>query len=184
MTNVALAMTLEPAIVPRLARVVAMGGARSAGGNVTASAEYNIYADPHAAAVVLRSGAPVVMLGLDATHQVRATAARMAALAALSTPAARASVELLSFCARMEQALAGSNHPPLHDPCTIAWLLAPQLFEAAPARLQVETSSPLTQGHTAVEFRLSDPAEATAQWVKTADGEGVFAMLTQRLAAA
>lgn len=182
MTNVALAMTLEPAIVPRLARVVAMGGARSAGGNVTASAEYNIYADPHAAAVVLRSGAPVVMLGLDATHQVRATAARMAALAALSTPAARASVELLSFCARMEQALAGSNHPPLHDPCTIAYLLAPELFVTRPCRIAVETASPVTLGHTSVEFRLDEPAAAHVHWATEVDADGVFALLTEHLA--
>ena len=182
MTNVALAMALEPAIVPRLARVVAMGGARSAGGNVTASAEYNIYADPHAAAVVLRSGAPVVMLGLDATHQVRATPGRMAALAALSTPAARASVELLAFSARMEQAFAGSNHPPLHDPCTIAYLLAPELFVTRPCRIAVETASPVTLGHTSVEFRLDEPSTAHVHWATEVDADGVFALLTERLA--
>ncbi len=82
MTNVAMAMRLEPSIVSRIRQVVFMGGARLEAGNVTASAEYNIYADPHAAAVVCGSGVPLVALGLDATHQVRSNVSRRCVAAA------------------------------------------------------------------------------------------------------
>jgi purine nucleosidase len=181
MTNLAMAMVLQPAIIPRLGTVVAMGGARSEGGNITASAEYNIYADPHAAHVVISSGAPVVMLGLDATHQVRATAERTAAIAALDTPASRTLVELLAFAWEAERLFARGEPPPQHDACTIAYLLAPELFTAVPCALRVETASELTLGHTAVEFRLADPAAATVKWVTQVDAQGMFDLLTERL---
>jgi purine nucleosidase len=182
MTNVALAMALEPAIVPRLGRIVAMGGARSEGGNITASSEYNIHADPHAARKVLGSGVPIVLMGLDATHQVRATQARIAAIRALATPAAEAIAQLLDFSVRVEKVLVGWDAPPVHDPCTIAYLLAPELFVTRPARVGVETASPLTLGHTAVDFRLEDPAAATVHWATEIDHEGFFSLLLQRLA--
>ena len=181
LTNLALAVRLEPALAGRLERVVFMGGARREGGNITASAEYNVYADPHAAQVVLGSGCPVVVLGLDATHQVRTTPERLAAIAALGTPAARAATELLAFSVEVERRLVGPEAPPLHDPCTIAWLLAPELFTTVPAHIQVETASPLTMGHTAVEFRLRDGFAPTIEWATKVDAEGVYALLLEHL---
>lgn len=179
-TNLAMAMILEPAIIGRLRRVVVMGGARSEGGNITASAEYNIFADPHAAHVVFASGAPVVVHGLDSTHQVRATEARIAAIEALGNPRAAAAAALLRFSRKIEHEIVRGLDAPLHDPCPIAWLIAPELFEAVPCRVAVETASPLTLGHTAVEFR--DAAGSPHRWVTRADGEGVFRMITERLA--
>lgn len=182
MTNLALALRREPALAARLGPVVVMGGARREGGNITASAEYNIYADPHAADVVFRSGVKTVVLGLDATHQVRATPARVAAVKALGTPAAKAAARLLDFAVWTEQTHVGGDSPPQHDPCTILYLLAPQHFTAVPVDLQVETTSPLTMGHTAVEFRLADPAAATCRWVTDVDHEAVFAVILELLA--
>ncbi len=182
MTNLALAIRLEPRIVSHLGPVVAMGGARSEGGNITASAEYNIFADPHAAHEVLSCGAQVVMIGLDATHQVRATPRRTAAIAALDTVAARTVTELLAFCRHIQETLVKGEAPPLHDPCTIAYILRPDLFTAVPVDLRVETDSLLTRGHTAVEFRLPDPSAANALWVTQVDADGVFDLLTERLA--
>ncbi|MBQ1541161.1 MAG: nucleoside hydrolase [Caulobacteraceae bacterium] len=182
MTNLAAALALEPRLASHLGQVVAMGGARSEGGNITASAEYNIYADPHAAQVVFEACRDVVVLGLDATHQVRATDDRLAAIAAIPNAAAKAAAELLVFANRVERELVGGTGSPLHDPCTIAYLLAPQLFTTRPCRLSVETASPLTLGHTAVEFRLKSPDEANALWVSAVDAQGVFDLLTERLA--
>lgn len=182
MTNLALAMRLQPAIVPRIAKVVVMGGARSEGGNITASAEYNIHADPHAADLVFASGVPCVVMGLDVTHQVRADPARTAAIAAIDTPAAQASANLLEFSNAIERNIVGGTGAPIHDPCVIAYLLAPQLFTLRPCELRVETGSPLTLGHTAVEFRVENPADATIQWAIGADADGVFALLNERLA--
>jgi purine nucleosidase len=181
MTNLALALRLEPTLASRLGMVVAMGGARREGGNVTASAEYNIFADPHAAHVVFTSGAPVVVLGMDATHQVLATHERTRAIAAIDTPAARTVSELLDFYWGVQRQLVGGEAPPMHDPCTIAWLLAPELFTTAPVDLQVETSSPLTLGHTAVEFRLKDPAASKIRWVTEVDADAVFDLFIDRL---
>lgn len=182
MTNLALAMRREPALAGRLATVVAMGGARREGGNITASAEFNIYADPHAADEVFASGCRAVVLGLDATHQVRATPERVARVRAIDTAAARTVAELLDFSVDTERRFVGDDSPPMHDPCTIAWLLAPEAFTAVPVDLRVETTSPLTMGHTAVEFRLKDPAAATVRWVTQVDAEAVFEVIFERLA--
>ncbi len=179
-TNLAMAMVLEPAIVGRLRRVVVMGGARSEGGNITASAEYNIFADPHAAHVVFASGAAVIVHGLDVTHQVRATEERIAAIEALGSSRADAAASLLRFSRHIEATIVRGIDAPLHDPCPIAWLIAPQLFEDAPCQVTVETASPLTLGHTAVEFRTAETSPH--RWATRADGQGVFDLITARLA--
>lgn len=181
MTNVAMAMVREPAIVGRLGPVVAMGGARREGGNITASSEYNIHADPHAAQVVAASGCDLILLGLDVTHQVRATPERMATIAALDNPVARAASNLFDFASEVEGRLGTGGAPPQHDACTIAYLIDPRLFTLAPCRLEIECASPLTLGHTAVEFRLRDGVTANARWGVSADADGMFALLTRAL---
>jgi purine nucleosidase len=178
-TNVALALRLEPGLAARLRQIVVMGGARREGGNITASAEFNIFADPHAADMLFRCGAPVVCFGLDATHQVRATEARIAAIERIGNARAAAAARLLRFSREVEREVVRGLDAPLHDPCTIAWLLRPSLFELAPCRLEVETASPLTLGHTAVEFRSAAP---NARWATRADADGLFALLAERLA--
>ena len=179
MTNLALAMALEPAIAQRLGPVVVMGGARSEGGNITASAEYNIYADPDAAQRVAASGCDLIMLGLDATHQVRATDARRAAIAALATPQARATTHLLDFLDNQEKTLGTGGASPMHDPCVIGYILRPDLFVTRPCTLAVETGSALTLGHTAVEFRLKAPSRT--RWTVQADADGFFDLMIARL---
>ena len=159
-----------------------MGGARAEGGNITASAEYNIHADPHAAEEVFAAGLDLTLIGLDATHQVRATPERVKALAAVPTASARTAAALLDFAYRTQLDLVGWDSPPLHDPCTIAFLLRPELFETVPANIQVEATSPLTLGHTAVEFRVDAAHPKNVRWAVKADGEGVFALLQDRLA--
>lgn len=179
MTNVASAFEIAPDAAGRLREIVVMGGARSEGGNITASAEYNIYADPHAAQIVFASGAPITVFGLDATHQVRSTPARIAALRAIGTPQARACADLLQFSADVERNIPGLHGAPLHDPCTIAYLLQPDLFDFLPCRIEVETEGRVALGHTAVEFR--DAATSKTRWATQADGDGVFSLLIDRL---
>ena len=180
LTNVALALRAEPRLATHLKQIVIMGGARAAGGNITASAEFNIYADPDAAAEVFASPARIVAHGLDVTHQVRATPARIAAIERIGTPRARAAAELLRFSHTVALGI-GNDSAPLHDPCPILWLLAPELFTTRPAEVRVETASDLTRGHTAVEFRV-DPATARHEWVTGADADALFALLGNRLA--
>lgn len=180
MTNLALALRAEPRLAARMGPVVVMGGARSEGGNITASAEFNIWADPDAAAEVFASGCRVTVLGLDVTHQVRATQARIAAIETLPGVCARTAASLLRFSQDVERRIVGWEWAPLHDPCTVAWLLKPELFRAVPCRIEVETESDLTRGHTAVEFRI-DAASARHHWVVEADADAVFALIAERL---
>ena len=182
MTNLALAMRAEPGLAAYLGPVVVMGGARSEGGNITASAEFNIWADPDAAAEVFASGCRMIAMGLDATHQVRATEDRIAAIEAVDTASARTAAAMLRFSQRIERVIVGWDAGPLHDPCTVAWLLKPELFDLAPCRIEVETESDLTRGHTAVEFRV-DAATANHFWAVRADAAGIFALITERLGA-
>jgi purine nucleosidase len=182
LTNLALALRLEPALAARLGPLVVMGGARREGGNITPSAEFNVFADPHAAQAVFASGCAVTVLGLDATHQVRTTPARLEAVRRLETPAGRAAAELLGFAQGVGLRLFQDDSPPLHDPCTIAWLLAPQLFTHVPAEMEVETGSALTLGHTAVNLRPKDPASSRIRWVTEVDADGLYALLLERLA--
>lgn len=183
MTNLALAIRARPSLAERLGPVVVMGGARSEGGNITASAEFNIWADPDAAAEVFASSCRVTVLGLDATHQVRATEVRTAAIEALPGRCARTAAALLRFSQDVERRIVGWEWAPLHDPCTIAWLLKPDLFKVVPCEIAVETESDLTRGHTAVEFRV-DPSTSRHDWVVSADAQGVFDLIAERLGTA
>lgn len=182
MTNLALALRREPALAGRLGPVAVMGGARSEGGNITASAEFNIWADPEAAAEVLASGCDVTLFGLDATHQVRATEARIAALEAIGTAKADVAASMMRFSQRIEREIVGWDAPPVHDPCPAAWLLRPELFELAPCRIEVETESELTRGHTAVEFREAVAGTLPHRWATAADADGVFSLIGEKCA--
>lgn len=182
LTNVALALRREPGLAKRLGPVAVMGGARSEGGNITASAEFNIWADPEAAAEVLASGCDVVLFGLDATHQVRATEERIAALEAIGTARADTAAAMMRFSQRIEREIVGWDAPPVHDPCPVAWLLKPELFELAPCRIQVETESDLTRGHTAVEFREAVAGSLPHRWATAADADGVFGLIGEKCA--
>ena len=181
MTNLAEALRRAPDIAGRIGRVVAMGGARSEGGNITASAEFNIFADPHAAAEVAAAGLDLTLLGLDVTHQVRASADRRMRIKGLPGRAAAAAAQLLAFCARTEAELGTGGDPPLHDPCVILALLDPAIFRRRPCRLEVETLSPLTMGHTAVEFRVGAERPANAAWGVEADADRAFEAMVRLL---
>ena len=181
MTNLAKALQEAPDIGPRIGRVVAMGGARREGGNITASAEYNIHADPHAADIVVGSGVDLVLMGLDVTHQVTATEARRARIAGITNAQAQVASQLMAFSARTELELGTGGPPPLHDPCVILWLLAPHLFTLRDCHLAIETESPLTLGHTAVEFRLGEALRANARWATGADSDGAFDLICDLL---
>ena len=181
MTNLAEAMRRAPDIIPRIRRVVAMGGARREGGNITASAEFNIFADPHAADEVVRSDVDLVLLGLDVTHQVTATQARRRRISELPGASAAAASRLLAFSAGTEARLGTGGPPPLHDPCVILALLDPDAFRFRPCALAIETSSPLTLGHTAVEFRVGPERPANADWAVEADSDRAFDLIYRLL---
>lgn len=181
LTNVALAIVKEPAIVARVKRIVLMGGAMELG-NVTAAAEFNIFVDPHAARVVFESGAPLVMLGLDVTHKALVTDDRLTAIQAIGTPVATACAGLLDFFNRYDKERYQVPGAPLHDPCVIAYLLRPELFKGQVRRVEVETEGTHTSGRTVVDWWRRSERPANALVINDVDSDGFFALLNERLA--
>jgi purine nucleosidase len=182
LTNVALAMIREPRIVPRIGEIVLMGGGCFEGGNITPTAEFNIYVDPHAAAIVLKSGVPIVMMPLDVTHQVLTTATRVAAIRAIASRPAIATAEMLEFFERFDESKYGTDGGPLHDPCVIAYLLKPDLFTGRFINVEVETSSDLTMGMTVADWWRVTNRAPNVTYMRNVDADGFFALLTERLA--
>ncbi len=180
LTNVALALVKEPALAEHLAGIVLMGGAIGLG-NITPAAEFNFYVDPHAADIVFRSGVPITMFPLDVTHKVLVTPARLERIDALGTPAARAVAGMLDFYRRRGRT-GGAEDGPLHDPCTIAWLIAPELFSGRECHVAIETVSPLGLGRSYVDWWGSGGGPANALVMNEADAEGFFDLLVERLA--
>ena len=182
LTNIATAIDKQAAILPKIHRIVLMGGAMREGGNRTPSAEFNILVDPEAADIVLRCGRPITQLGLDVTHQVLSTRDRVERIRALGNPVAEATADMLSFFDRYDTEKYTSKGAPLHDPCTVAWLLKPELFEGKDCNVSVETQSELTLGHTAVDFWHVTDRPINVHWVYGVDADGFYDFLIERLA--
>jgi purine nucleosidase len=181
LTNIALALVREPAIAPRIKEIVLMGGGFFEGGNVTPAAEFNIYVDPHAADVVLKSGIPVVMVPLDCTHKALTSAKRVAAFRGLGTKPGVAVAEMLEFFERFDESKYGTDGGPLHDPCVIAYLLKPELFSGRYINVSVETASELTMGMTVADWWGVTGREKNATYLRDVDHERFFALLIERI---
>jgi len=182
LSNIGTAIDREPAILPKIERIVLMGGAMREGGNRTPSAEFNILVDPEAADIVFRCGRPITQMGLDVSHQVLSTRDRVERIKALDNPVADATADMLSFFDRFDTKKYKSKGAPLHDPCTVAWLLRPDLFEGKDCNVSVETQSELTLGHTAVDFWHVTERPVNVHWVYGVDADGFYDLLIERLA--
>lgn len=181
LTNIAMALRLAPDIAPRIARIVLMGGAYFEVGNITPAAEFNIYIDPEAADIVFRAGVPLTVLPLDVTHKALVTASRNAAFRALGTSVGRAVAEMTDFFERFDKEKYGAEAAPLHDPCTIGWLLAPQLFSGREINVEIETRSPLTRGMSVADWWRVTDRPANALFLRDLDADGFFDLLTECL---
>jgi purine nucleosidase len=181
LTNIALVVAQRPDLVHRMSRLVVMGGTTGLG-NITADAEFNFHVDPHAARIVLASGAPVVLFGLHVTHQAMATPERSAAIAALGTRSARAVAGMLTRPRPGGRARFGVDGHPMHDPCTVALLLWPELFSGKPCFVDVETASPLTRGRSSIDWWGRSGAPPNALVVDTLDAPRLFERMTAALA--
>lgn len=182
LSNIGTAIEKEPAILRYVKEIVVMGGAMREGGNRSPSAEFNILVDPHAAEIVFNCGRPITAMGLDVTHQVLSTRERVAGIRALNNSVATATADMLSFFHRHDTKKYGSEGAPLHDPCTVAWLLEPGLFKTKMCNVSIETTSELTMGHTAVDFWHVTDRPHNADWTYAVDADGFYELLTGRLA--
>lgn len=182
LTNIALALVREPKIASRIKQIVLMGGGFFEGGNITPTAEFNIYVDPHAADVVFRSGVPIVVMPLDVTHKALTTAKRVEGFRNMGTKVGTATAELLDFFERFDEEKYGTDGGPLHDPCVIAYLLKPELFKGRHCNVAIETGSELTMGMTVIDWWGVTTREKNAMVMRDIDHEGFFNLLTERLA--
>src|SRR5580765_900586 len=134
LTDIAMALVAAPDIAAGIAELVVMGGASHGLGNATPAAEFNIYADPLAAAVVFDSGVPITMVPLDVTSGVRSTPERIAPIRAMTTRCGTAIAELIG-----PRRALGQPPMAMHDPCVIAYLVAPELFRWREVNVAIET---------------------------------------------
>ena len=181
LTNIASAMRKNTRILNKVAEIVMMGGAMREAGNCTPSAEYNMFADPHAADIVFRSGCAITAFGLDATHQVLATGQFSERVRRLGNAAGRAAGTSVDFMWRYDGYRNRFSGVPLHDPCTVAFLLRRDLFQSRRCNLTVETASELTMGHTAVDFWQATERAANVNWIHRVDVAGMLDLLVDRL---
>jgi purine nucleosidase len=182
LTNIATAFQRAPDIVERVQEIVLMGGAYFQVGNITPTAEFNIYVDPEAADIVFKSGVPIVVMPLDVTHKALTTRPRVEAFRAMGTEPGRMVAEWTDFFERFDKEKYGSEGAPLHDPCVIAYLLKPDLFQGREVNVMVETGSELTMGMTVADWwRVTDRAP-NAMFMGDVGADGFFALLTDRIA--
>jgi purine nucleosidase len=182
LTNTATALVRAPDIVPRIKEIVLMGGGLFEGGNATPAAEFNIYVDPHAADIVLRSGIPITMVPLDLSHTMLTTQSRIEAFRALGNRAGVATAELLEFFERFDEQKYGWDGGPLHDPCVIAWLLRPELFQGRQINVEIELQSELTLGMTVADYWHVTDRPRNVNYLRFGDSDGVYRLLTERIA--
>ena len=172
LTNIALALRRYPRLVSQVGNFVIMGG--SAGrGNTTPAAEFNILADPEAAAIVFGAGWTVTMIGLDATRQVRATAAVRDRMRALGRLADDLLLPSLSGHRGGGPGSEPEDEPAVHDVCAVARVAAPGLITCEPARVEVETAGRWTAGMTVTDFTAA-PDDCNAQVAVAIDVGGFW----------
>lgn len=183
LTNIAVALRLDPTLVDRIAGISLMGGGTF--GNRTPAAEFNIWADPEAAAIVYSSGAPIIMAGLDVTHQFIVDAERVAEVRAIGGTLGNLLADLFDFFRRnyMERhtEMRGAA---LHDPCAVLAVTHPELFETSEHFVTVETTGLWTTGMTVIDQRdLSDAPAANCVTLDRIDSERAWAVVTDAIRA-
>lgn len=182
LTNIATAFARAPDVVGRVAEIVLMGGAYFEVGNITPAAEFNIYVDPEAAAAVFGSGVPLVVMPLDVTHKALTTRPRVEAFRALPGRVGPAVAAWTDFFERFDKEKYGSEGAPLHDPCTVAYLLRPDLFSGRHINVEIETEGRFTLGMTVADWWRVSGRAPNARFMGDMDADGFFALLTERLA--
>jgi purine nucleosidase len=182
LTNIATAFERAPDLVERVAEIVLMGGAYFEVGNITPAAEFNIYVDPEAAEIVFKSGVRLTVMPLDVTHKALTTAPHVAGFRAMGTEVGRMVAEWTDFFERFDKEKYGSAGAPLHDPCVIAYLIAPGMFTGRHVNVEIETTSELTLGMTVADWWGVTDRPRNAMFMCGVDADAYFALITERLA--
>ena len=181
LTNIALALKIDPAIVSLVKKVVLMGGAVSKPGNISPTAEANIYHDPHAADIVMRAGWPLVMVGLDVTQQVVMTSRFFEEIYKTKNPVTNLIQRILPFYQGFHKShfnSGGDIHT--HDPSAIAYLLNPDLFHTEVVSIFVESEG-RCKGQTIADWHNQWESRPEVEVCMNVDGEGVLGLIKEYL---
>jgi len=180
LTNIAMAVRKEPRIAERVKQVVLMGGGVNVG-NWSATSEFNIVIDPESAHIVFNEKWPLTMVGLDLTHEALATPEVAASIAAIGTKPAKFVGELLEFFGHAYKDEQGFDHPPVHDPCAVAFVIDPSVMDVVRVPLDVELTGTLTLGMTVADFRAPAPDDCTTQVARNLDHAKFWALVVDAL---
>ena len=173
LTNIAVALRKEPRIAQQVREVVLMGGAYTRG-NTTPAAEFNIYVDPEAAAIVFDAGWPLTMIGLEVTHMALATDAVIDRIERTGSEVGRAAAGMLRFYQEQQLREHGIAAPAVHDPCTVARVARPELVPCREARVDIEVAGRFTSGMTVTDFRRREGTRFNANVGVGLDAEGFW----------
>jgi inosine-uridine nucleoside N-ribohydrolase len=180
LTNIGLAIRLEPALVGRVAGISLMGGGIRIG-NVTATAEFNIWCDPEAASVVFGCGAPLRMCALDVTHQVRVGAGEAGRIRALGGRRAAFLADVITFFAERYGEHSGLSAGPMHDPLAVLAVARPELFDFVERNVQVELCGG-QRGMTVVDQRdLTAPQKPNCLVAEGVDAAALSDVIVETL---
>ncbi|GAB5505102.1 MAG: nucleoside hydrolase [Rhizobiaceae bacterium] len=182
LTNLAMALVKAPDIAARISEIVAMAGAYFEVGNITPSAEFNVYVDPEAARIVLDAGIPATLLPLDVTHQMLSTPSRLNAMRGIGNRCGVATAEMLEFSEAFDLNKYGWDGAPLHGPCVPAFMLEPDIFSGRQINVSVETRGQHTQGMTVADWWGITDLPKNAFWVRHGDADRYYELLNRCLA--
>ena len=180
-TNIASAIQKAPDIVAKIREIIWMGGAYFEVGNITPAAEFNVYVDPEAADIVLKSGVKLTFIPLDVTHRALCTHQHLKRFAALGNKSGTAVSEMLQFSERFDLAKYLWLGAPLHDPCVIAYLLKPDLFSGRQINVSIELKGEFTTGMTVADWWGVSKRPANATFLRDIDAAGFYDLLIERI---
>jgi len=180
LTNIAVALTRAPDIAANIGEIVLMGGAAYEGGNITPSAEFNIYVDPHAAQIVFNANIKKTVFSLDVTHKALINDTHVAKIEAIGSNMSKILTGMLrSDYAEYDRAKFGTAGTPIHDACTSAYLLQPNLFEFQSVGVSVEAESKLMRGCTTVDFMAKTQQHRDTNWAVDVDRDAFFDLMIE-----
>ncbi len=182
LTNIALALSKAPDIAQRVQEIVAIIASFREGGNITPLGDFNCYVDPEAADAVLTAGIATTVISMDVTHTMRTTAERLAAWRERGGRCARAAVEMLEFSQVYDIEKYGWEAGPLHDPCAVLYLVAPELFEGRDLNVRAVVDGTVADGMTVVDWWGVSGRVPNVSFMSAIDVPRAFDLLTERLA--
>ncbi|VVE59630.1 nucleoside hydrolase [Pandoraea sputorum] len=182
LTNLATALTAAPEGAQALREIVIMGGAWYQRGNITPSAEFNVYVDPEAASIVFGAGVPMTVVPRDVSVKAPITPARIAAFRALTNRCGPIVADIMSAQVAFQKRRTGVESAPMYDPCTIAYLVDPTMFGGRRVNVAVETSAQLTLGETVVDWNDRSRRPTNAMWLTDVDADRFYDTLLARIA--